>query len=82
MLTRRLRSESGLSIPDSGELTRDRMIYSSITPYVHMLYTAEDEQEHIELDFSGERRRRGEDSMFGYDSFGVSRVIPSAIVLG
>jgi WD repeat-containing protein 23 len=50
------------------------MIYSSITPYVHMLYTAEDEQEHIELDFSGERRRRNEDSMFGYDSFGVSLI--------
>jgi WD repeat-containing protein 23 len=46
------------------------MIYSSITPYVHMLYTSEDDQEHIELDFSARRRGRG--AMYGYDSFGVS----------
>lgn len=45
------------------------MIYSSITPYVHMLYTAEDDSEHVELDFSA-RRRRGD--VFGYDNFGVS----------
>lgn len=33
------------------------MIYSSITPYVHMLYTDEFDQEHVELDFSDPRER-------------------------
>lgn len=40
-----------------------RMIYSSITPHVNMLYTAEDDSEHYELDFSnsgGGRDRYGE----------------------
>lgn len=35
-----------------------RMIYSSITPYVHMLYTAEDDTDHVLLDFSSHRRGR------------------------
>lgn len=48
------------------------MIYSSITPYVHMLYTAEDESDHICLDFSNSRRRGQRNDMYGYDSFGVS----------
>lgn len=39
----------------------DRMIYSSITPYVHMLRTAEHDMEHATLDF----RDRG------HDHFGV-----------
>ena len=54
--------------------TRDgsRMIYSSITPYVHMLSTAEFEAEHTCLDFTGRRQRgRGFDG-WGYDGFGVS----------
>lgn len=46
------------------------MIYSSITPYVHMLYTAEHDEEHICLDFSHSGPRRND--MYGYDSFGVS----------
>ncbi|WVQ64278.1 uncharacterized protein L199_002440 [Kwoniella botswanensis] len=45
----------------------EKMIYSSITPYVHMLYTAESDQEHIELDFSSTRRN----DRFGYDRFGI-----------
>lgn len=45
------------------------MIYSSITPYVHMLYTAEHDEEHICLDFSHPRTR---EEVYGYDSFGVS----------
>lgn len=49
-------------------LTTYRMIYSSITPYVHMLYTAEHDEEHICLDFSHSTRRN---DAFGYDSFGV-----------
>ena len=49
-----------------------RMIYSSITPYVHMLYTAEHDEEHVCLDFSHSRRR---EDAFGYDSFGVGRTI-------
>jgi hypothetical protein len=47
-----------------------RMIYSSITPYVHMLRTAEDDEEHVCLDFSDPNPRRGD--IHGYDSFGVS----------
>ncbi|AAW40986.2 hypothetical protein CNBA4920 [Cryptococcus deneoformans B-3501A] len=35
----------------------EKMIYSSITPYVHMLYTDEFDQEHVELDFSDPRER-------------------------
>ncbi|OXG54142.1 WD-repeat protein 23 [Cryptococcus neoformans] len=35
----------------------EKMIYSSITPYVHMLYTDEFDQEHVELDFSHPRER-------------------------
>lgn len=53
--------------------TRDgsRMIYSSITPYVHMLSTAEFEAEHTCLDFTGRRQRgRGFDG-WGYDGFGI-----------
>jgi WD repeat-containing protein 23 len=46
------------------------MIYSSITPYVHMLRTAEDDEEHVCLDFSDPNPRRGD--IHGYDSFGVS----------
>ncbi|WRT63171.1 uncharacterized protein IL334_000074 [Kwoniella shivajii] len=45
----------------------EKMIYSSITPYVHMLYTAETDQEHTELNFSA----GGRDSMWGYDRFGI-----------
>lgn len=45
------------------------MIYSSITPYVNMLRTAEDDEEHVCLDFSDPNPRRGE--AYGYDSFGV-----------
>ena len=51
-----------------------RMIYSSITPYVHMLYTAADDTDHIELDFTSSNRRgrhRG-DYWGGYEGFGVS----------
>jgi WD repeat-containing protein 23 len=44
------------------------MIYSSITPYVHMLRTAADDEEHVCLDFSSSRGR----GPYGYDSFGVS----------
>ena len=51
-----------------------RMIYSSITPYVHMLYTAEHDSEHICLDFTGRSSGRGEQS-YGYDSFGVSSTL-------
>lgn len=49
------------------------MIYSSITPYVHMLYTAEHDEEHICLDFSHSRGRR--DDMYGYDSFGAKSTV-------
>ncbi|WWC90218.1 uncharacterized protein L201_005151 [Kwoniella dendrophila CBS 6074] len=45
----------------------EKMIYSSITPYVHMLYTAESDQEHIELDFTGSRNP----SMWGHERFGI-----------
>ncbi|WVR03078.1 hypothetical protein IAU60_000067 [Kwoniella sp. DSM 27419] len=46
----------------------EKMIYSSITPCVHMLYTTEFDQEHIELDFS----HRGNNSLWGgYDRFGI-----------
>lgn len=41
-----------------GTVADDRMIYSSITPYVHMLYTAEDDTDHVLLDFSSHRRGR------------------------
>ncbi|RXK42673.1 hypothetical protein M231_00228 [Tremella mesenterica] len=47
----------------------EKMIYSSITPYVHMLYTAQHDSEHICLDFTGSRRSREE--QWGYDSFGI-----------
>ncbi|KAK8844784.1 hypothetical protein IAR55_006634 [Kwoniella newhampshirensis] len=46
----------------------EKMIYSSITPSVHMLYTNEFDQEHVELNFSGSRRS---ESMWGYDRFGI-----------
>ncbi|WVW81244.1 hypothetical protein I302_103235 [Kwoniella bestiolae CBS 10118] len=45
----------------------EKMIYSSITPYVHMLYTAESDQEHVELNFSTTRRN----DSWGYDRFGI-----------
>ncbi|KAK4684769.1 DDB1- and CUL4-associated factor 11, partial [Tremellales sp. Uapishka_1] len=45
----------------------EKMIYSSITPYVHMLYTNEHDSEHVELDFSGDNRRNS----WGYDHFGI-----------
>ncbi len=48
--------------------TWNRMIYSSITPYVHMLYTSEHDSEHIQLDFSSSSQRNA----WGYDRFGVS----------
>jgi hypothetical protein len=35
------------------------MIYSSITPYVHLLRTAEHEHEHTMLDFSESGQRGG-----------------------
>ena len=38
-----------------------------------MLYTGEDDSEHIELDFSGARRGRDDDP-WGYDGFGVGWV--------
>lgn len=43
------------------------MIYSSITPYVHLLRTAEHEHEHTMLDFSesGQRGMRGYMREFG-----------------
>ncbi|GFZ44523.1 hypothetical protein JCM24511_02246 [Saitozyma sp. JCM 24511] len=47
----------------------DRIIYSSITPYVHMFYTSEHDSEHVCLDFSGSRRRS--EDIWGYDSFGI-----------
>ncbi|WWC67343.1 uncharacterized protein I206_101251 [Kwoniella pini CBS 10737] len=47
----------------------DKMIYSSITPYVHMLYTNATDQEHVELDFTG--RRRDRDAIWGHDRFGI-----------
>ncbi|WVQ94146.1 hypothetical protein IAU59_001224 [Kwoniella sp. CBS 9459] len=46
----------------------EKMIYSSITPYVHMVYTNEFDQEHTELDFSG--RRSGRDP-WGYERIGI-----------
>jgi WD repeat-containing protein 23 len=51
------------------------MIYSSITPYVHMLRTAEDDEEHVCLDFNDPSPRRGD--TYGYDNFGVSPVTAS-----
>ncbi|WVQ82798.1 hypothetical protein IAT38_004930 [Cryptococcus sp. DSM 104549] len=36
-----------------------KMIYSSITPYVHMLYTDEFDQEHVELNFKDPSDRNG-----------------------
>lgn len=50
------------------------IIYSSITPYVHMFYTSEHDSEHVCLDFSGSRRRS--EDIWGYDSFGVSAAEP------
>ncbi|OCF34893.1 hypothetical protein I316_03440 [Kwoniella heveanensis BCC8398] len=46
----------------------ERMIYSSITPYVHMIYTNEFDQEHTELDFSSSGGRR---DPFGYERVGI-----------
>ncbi|WWD22662.1 hypothetical protein CI109_107155 [Kwoniella shandongensis] len=46
----------------------EKMIYSSITPSVHMLYTSQFDQEHVELNFAGQRRF---ESMWGYDRFGI-----------
>ena len=45
--------------------TDGRMIYSSITPWVHMLYTAEDDSEHVELDFTSGASARDRDDHFG-----------------
>jgi WD repeat-containing protein 23 len=61
--------------------TRDgsRMIYSSITPYVHMLHTAEFEAEHTCLDFTGQRRRGHGYDGWGYDGFGVSACVHSSV---
>jgi hypothetical protein len=42
------------------------MIYSSITPYVHMLRTGADEEEHVCLDFSS----RGARGQYGYGDDG------------
>jgi hypothetical protein len=55
-------------------LTDTRMIYSSITPYVHMLYTAEHESEHIQLDFTGSAQTGRSRGIRDYtdDHFGVS----------
>jgi hypothetical protein len=36
-----------------------------------MLYTSEDDSEHVELDFTSRRTRRG-GGIYSYDSFGVS----------
>ncbi|WVF66532.1 hypothetical protein IAT40_001272 [Kwoniella sp. CBS 6097] len=46
----------------------EKMIYSSITPYVHMVYTNEFDQEHTELDFSSSRGRR---DAWGYERIGI-----------
>jgi hypothetical protein len=54
------------------------MIYSSITPYVHMLRTAEDDEEHVCLDFSDPNPRRGRE--YGHDSFGVGQPLSLAII--
>lgn len=56
-----------------------RMIYSSITPYVHMLRTAEDDEEHVCLDFSDPNPRRG--AAYGYDSFGVGQLSHIEVLL-
>ena len=61
---------SGRDTMRTGLKLNGRMIYSSITPYVHMLRTAEDDEEHVCLDFSDPNPRRGD--IHGYDSFGVS----------
>lgn len=47
----------------------ERMIYSSITPYVHMLNTAEHDEDHHQLDFTS---RTGRGYYGGNDHFGVS----------
>ncbi|TXT13148.1 hypothetical protein VHUM_01549 [Vanrija humicola] len=47
----------------------ERMIYSSITPYVHMLNTAEHDEEHHQLNFSS---RSGRGYYGGMDHFGFS----------
>ncbi|ORY23259.1 WD40-repeat-containing domain protein [Naematelia encephala] len=49
----------------------EKMIYSSITPYVHMLYTNELDDDHIMLDFSGGGGGRRRGVAWGYDSFGI-----------
>ncbi|KAL7421369.1 hypothetical protein Q5752_004254 [Cryptotrichosporon argae] len=46
----------------------EKMIYSSITPYVHMLYTSEHDTEHVEFDFTSQRRRGAHDY---FDHFGI-----------
>ena len=57
------------------------MIYSSITPYVHLLRTAEHEHEHTMLDFSESGQRAGGGR--GYmREFGVSRYGPTWVDLG
>lgn len=50
----------------------NRMIYSSITPRVHLLRTAEHEDEHQELDFSDSGDHRRFRSYWGAGHFGVS----------
>lgn len=47
------------------------MIYSSITPYVHMLRTSEHDADHVCLDFTGARRRGHGYDGWQYDGFGV-----------
>jgi hypothetical protein len=69
MRIERPRSESSVASFKGAIVDISRMIYSSITPYVHMLYTAEDDQEHIELDFSDDHRRT--DDSWGYGGLGV-----------
>ncbi|WOO85120.1 LEC14B [Vanrija pseudolonga] len=46
----------------------ERMIYSSITPYVHMLNTAEHDEDHHQLDFTS---RTGRGYYGGMDHFGI-----------
>ncbi|KAI9633253.1 WD40-repeat-containing domain protein [Dioszegia hungarica] len=67
-----VRGEEGSWTITDSDSTRDgeRMIYSSITPYVHMLHTGEHEADHTCLDFSGSAGSRG-GGMWGGGGFGI-----------
>ncbi len=62
---------------DDSMVCRYRMIYSSITPQVHIFRTAEHEDEHQLLDFSARSDNSRFSSYWGAGHFGVSSKFPA-----